>query len=143
MLIINNDPRNFVVIDRIFTNGIVSSITLPDTSTYISVRMGGTYLQGTGVGISVIAENTNQSVINIQPDISLLTEAKTSGGVECMRRYIEFNRPYFQEIIPQKSDGIILGKGNTTEVYLSTLSSTTVEVSMRFAVIQPFSLPFK
>jgi hypothetical protein len=129
----NNSIDNFIVIDRMYTNTIVSATTLPDTSTYIRVLMSRSLTPGTGTTISAI--NTNRAIGFIQPDISLLNGATTSGGVESSRRYANTSRVYFQEPIIQKSDGIILGKGNSIEFFLATLSSTTIEVGMRFAVV--------
>ena len=136
--LVNDDPVNYVNIDRIFTGAIASSTTLPDTSTYLTVRMGSTFAAGTGTVLPAI--NLNKSIINVQPQITVLTGATTSGGVETLRRYPTINRVYRQEVIPQKSDGIILGTGNSIEIFLSTLTSTTVSVEMRFAMVDPSDL---
>lgn len=129
----NNSTNNFVVIDRMYTNAIVSATTLPDTSTYIQVLMGSAFTPGTGTPIFMV--NTNQAIVDIQPDVTMLNTATTSGGVELSRRYLNISRVYFQEPIIQKSDGILLGKGNSMEFFLKTLTSTTVEVNMRFGVV--------
>lgn len=137
---VNNDPNNFVIIDRIYTNAIISSATLPDASTFIQVLMARTFTAGTGTPIRSL--NTNQSIIGVQPQITLLNGATTAGGVENSRRYININRVYFQEPIIQKSDGIILGRGNSFELFLATRSSTTIELDMRFAIAGPDDLGF-
>lgn len=138
---VNNDPDNFVVIDRMYTNAIVSNAALPDASTYISIIMGSAFTAGTGTPLKSF--NTNQSIIDVQPQITLLNSATTSGGVENSRRYVNISRVYFQEPVIQKVDGIILGAGSTFELFLATLSSTTVEVDMRFAMTSPDDLGFK
>lgn len=137
---VNNDPENFILIDRIYTNAIVSSTTLPNTSTYISLIMGSSLTPGTGN--TIILANLNEAIINIQPEVTILNKATTSGGAESMRRYIQLDRTYFQEILPQKEDGIILGTGNSVELFLNTLSSTTINVSMRFGVANPDDMEF-
>lgn len=129
----NNSPDNFVMIDRMYTNTVISAAALPNTSTYIQILMRSAFTTGTGTIIN--ADNTNQTIINIQPDITLLNAARTSGGVELSRRYLNISRTYFQEPIIQKSDGIILGKGNSIEFFVATLTSTTTEVNMRFGVV--------
>ena len=131
--LVNNSTDNFVIIDRMYTNTIVSATTLPNTSTYIQVLMGSVLTPGTGTPIFMV--NTNQAIVDIQPDVSMLNVATTSGGVELSRRYLNIGRVYFQEPIIQKSDGILLGKGNSMEFFLQTLTSTTVEVNMRFGIV--------
>lgn len=138
--LVNNDPVNFVIIDRIITNTFISSATLPNASTFIQVLMSSTFTPGTG--IPIIVDNTNQSIVNVQPNATILHGATTSGGVELSRRYVNISRVYFQEPIIQKSDGIILGKGNSIELFLSTNASTSIEVNMRFAVADPDNLEF-
>jgi hypothetical protein len=138
--LVNNSPGDFVMIDRMYTNTIVSATTLPDTSTYVRILMGSVFTAGTGTPIFMV--NTNQAIIDIQPDATMLNLATTSGGVELSRRYLSISRVYFQEPIIQKSDGIILGKGNSIEFFLATLTSTTVEVNMRFAVVTKEDLGF-
>jgi hypothetical protein len=133
LYLVNNSPDNFVIIDRCYTSEAVSAATLPDTSTYVSMMMGSTFTPGTGTPITAI--NTNRAIGFIQPDITLLNGAITSGGVESERRYVNTSRVYEQEIVPQKSDGIILGKGNSIEFFLNTLSSIAISIDMRFAVV--------
>lgn len=140
LYLVNNDPDNFVLIDRMYSNTIVSATTLPDTSTYIQILYGRAFTAGTGTAI--IARNTNQSVIDVPPQVNLLNGATTSGGVENSRRYLNISRVYFQEPVIQKSDGIILGTGNSMEIFLSTLTSTTIELDMRFAMSNPDDLGF-
>lgn len=134
----NDDSTNFINVDRVFTGVVATSATLPDPNTYISILFGSTVAVGTGTTLKV--DNTNQSIINVQPIATMLTGATTSGGVESLRRYLTLNRVYRQELIPQKSDGIILGTGNSMEVFLFTTSSTTIEVSFRFAMVDPDDL---
>jgi hypothetical protein len=136
--LVNYDTVNYVNIDRIFTGAIASSTTLPDTSTYLTVRMGSTFAAGTGTPLPAI--NLNKAIINVQPEVTILTGATTSGGVETLRRYPTINRIYRQEVIPQKSDGIILGTGNSMEIFLSTLTSATVSVELRFGMVDPKDL---
>jgi hypothetical protein len=131
--LVNNNINNFIIVDRMYTNAIVSATTLPDTSTYVQVLMGSVLTPGTGTPIFMV--NTNQAIVDIQPDVTMLNAATTSGGVELSRRYPSISRVYFQEPIIQKSDGIILGKGNSIEFFLASLTSATVEVNMRFGVI--------
>jgi hypothetical protein len=133
MYLVNNSPDNFIVIDRVYTNEIICATPTPDTSTYVSIIMGSAITPGTGTLITTI--NTNRAIGFIQPDITLLNGAITSGGVESERRYINPARVYGQEMLPQKEDGIILGKGNSIEFFLNTLSSTTISTDMRFAVV--------
>jgi hypothetical protein len=137
----NNDPDHYLNVDRIFTNASESAATLPNTSTYVSIIMGSALTAGTGTTLAV--DNLNQSIVNVQPLITVLNGATTSGGVESSRRYLSSNRVYFNEPLAQKSDGIILGKGNSMEIFLSTLSSTTIEVDMRFAMIPPEDIGLK
>jgi hypothetical protein len=130
---VNNSTDNFVIIDRFFTEAVTCATPTPDTSTYVSIIMGSALSPGTGTLITAI--NTNRAIGFIQPDITLLNGATTSGGVESERRYLNINRVYEQEMIRQKSDGIVLGKGNSFEAFLNTLSSTAISVDMRFAVV--------
>lgn len=141
LYLVNNDPDNFVIVDRIFTNAIISAATLPDASTVIQVLMGRTFTAGTGT--KVFVNNANEAIANIQPNITLLNGATTTGGVELSRRYINIARVYYQEPITQKSDGIILGMGNSIEIFLATTASTTVDVNMRFAVASPDDMEFR
>jgi hypothetical protein len=129
----NNSLDNVVVIDRMYTNAIVSATALPNTSTYVQVLMGSAITPGTGTIIT--ATNTNRAIGFVQPDITLFNGATTSGGVENTRRYLNISRVYFQEPIIQKSDGIILGTGNSIEFFLATLTSATVEINMRFGIV--------
>jgi hypothetical protein len=138
--LVNNSPSNFVVVDRTYTNEILPSSGLPNTSTYVQVLMSRVFTAGTGT--QIVAVNSNRAIPDIQPDITLLNGATTSGGVELSRRYLNINKVYFQEPIVQKSDGIVLGKGNTIELFLATLTSATVETNMRFAVVTKEDLGF-
>ena len=139
--LVNNDPDNFVIVDRVYTNTIESSATLPDTSTFIQILMSRVLSSGTGT--TLIAHNTNNSIIDVQPQTTILTNATTSGGVELLRRYPDISRVYFQQPIIQNSDGIILGEGNNIEVFISTLSSSVVEIDMRFAIASHEDLGLK
>lgn len=131
--LVNNNPVNLVLIDRIYTNEILSAISLPDSSTYISVIMRSVFASGTGT--SLFSVNVNNAIADIQPNVTILNGAVTSGGVESYRTYLNTNRVYFQEPLPQKVDGIILATGNSIELFLNTLSSTTIETNMRYMLM--------
>ncbi len=140
LYLVNNDPDNFVIVDRIYSNPVVSATTLTDTSTYIQILMGSILTSGTG---SILyANNTNQAIVDIQPNVTMLNGAVTSGGAELSRKYPNTNRVYFQEQIFQESDGIILGKGNSIELFLATTSSTYIDVSLRFGMMSRDNMEF-
>jgi hypothetical protein len=130
---VNNDTRHFVIVDRIFITEVSCAIQTPDPNVYVSLLMNSTVDINTGT--SLIAYNTNQSIINIQPDITILNGATTSGGVESMRKYLNISNPYPRELVVQKSDGIIIGNQNAMEVRLISNASANISTSMRFCVM--------
>ena len=137
-LFIQNIDLRFLVVDRIYIHGINTSVS---SSSFFSLGFGRTLNSG-AVNIFAINENNTRS-LGIGSNINSGTVIALTGGfysgtfIEALRCYEMQSGNFYFEMIPQNSDGIILGRGNSIEIQHTTSGGGNYLVGMRFALVEP------
>lgn len=133
--IINNDTSLILVVDRILIQGASLGPNIPNTSSYFSLGYGRTVTSG---GTSLTVVNLNRtSTKSAAVTVTGSNPNMTGTFVESHRSYAQPNAESF-EIIPARSNDIVLGRSNTLEVqYNSNNTSGAVIVVLKFMMTDP------
>src|SRR3972149_8600985 len=117
--VINNDPSNLLVMDRVVVQG-TNLGGIPTSGTYFSLGYGRTVTSG---GTSITPVNLNRTAVNVANVTATASNPNMTGTfVESNRWLVQANGTAF-ELIHSASDDIILGRANTVEVQLNSNTS--------------------
>ena len=137
--VINNDPSDMLVIDRVAVQAIPSIISgpgsAPSSGTYFSLGYGRTVTSGGTVVTPINLNRTATKVANVTATSS--NPNMTGTFVESHRWLVQGSGAAFELITPASND-IILGRANTVEIqYNSTITSATMLTIFKFFMTTP------
>lgn len=127
--IMNNDPTNLLVIDRVVVQTAGLGGTLPLSGTFFSLGYGRTVTSG---GVSVTPVNLNRTALNVANVTATISNPNMTGTfTESHRWLVQSNGQAFELITPESND-IILGRSNTVEVQLNSATSGLALTILKF-----------
>ncbi len=127
--IINNDPSDLLVVDRVMIQAAGLGGTLPLSGTYFSLGYGRTVTSG---GTSITPVNLNRTSTNAADVTATSSNPNMTGTfVESHRWIVQSNGQAF-EFINAASDDIILGRSNTVEIQLNSNTSGNILTVFKF-----------
>lgn len=130
--IINNDPSNLLVIDRVYVQGVGMG-GLPTSTAFFSLGYGRTVTSG----ITVTPVNLNRTATKVANVTATTSNPNITGTfVESHRWFVQANGQAF-ELIPAGTDDIILGRSNTVEIQLSSQTSGSILTVFKFFMTTP------
>lgn len=131
--IINNDPSNLLVIDRVIVQG-TNLGGVPTSGTYFSLGYGRTVTSG---GTALTPVNLNRTATKVANVTATASNPNMTGTfVESHRWLVQGNGQAF-EIIPVGTNDIILGRSNTVEIQLNSNTSGNILTNFKFFMTTP------
>lgn len=137
--IINNDPSNLLVIDRVVVQAAGLGGTLPLSGTYFSLGYNRTVTSG---GTAITPVNLNRTATKIANVTATSSNPNMTGTfVESHRWLVQANGVAFELITPASND-IILGRSNTVEVQLNSNTSGNILTIFKFFIYSTYGIIF-
>ena len=127
--IINNDPSNLLVVDRVVVQSAGLGGTLPLSGTYFSLGYNRTVTSGGTVLTPVNLNRTATKVANVTATSG--NPNMTGTFLESHRWLVQANGVAFELITPESND-ILLGRSNTIEVQLNSNTSGNILTIFKF-----------